>query len=97
MKYNNILYFIKILRDAGLKMKKIEANSLTLKQVKEALKANFQEDTFKIFWDKDTLCLYFKEGTGELKRNVFISMVSQFIPELSVSSKVIAVDSGFWK
>ena len=50
-------------------------------KVAAAAGSNFHPDSFKFFWDKDILCLYFKEEVDYTKAMFFESMVYHLIHE----------------
>ena len=78
-------------------MKKIKANSVTIRQAREAAKKHFSESSFKFYWDEDDLWCCFKEEVCTLAANVFVSMLRLCIQGLSAKIKIVDTGSDFWK
>jgi len=78
-------------------MKKIEANSVTIRQAREAACKHFPESSFEFYWDDDDLWCCFKEGVDVLAANVFVSMLGIYVKGLSTKIKIVGADSELWK
>ena len=78
-------------------MKRVKANSETIKLAIEAAALHFSEKNFKFFWDDNDLCFYFKEGIPILAANVFVSTFKFCTPGLSTKIRIVDADSDFWK
>jgi len=78
-------------------MKMVKANSITIRNARDAARQHFSESSFKFYWDEDELWCCFKEGVDTLAANVFVSMLRLCIEGLSTKLKIVDANSDFWK
>ena len=82
-----------------LKLEYVDKTKIRL-AVMYAAKENFVDSQFKIFWDKDTLCICFKDYEKFIepyyaKIQVFISLTKQFFNETKFCFETYTSD--IWK